>query len=103
MKQSLAPASLVIAAGLWLCSCDSHKEPAAAPVPVAATTTMIADMVREIGGANVRVTVLIPAGADPHTHEPSKKEAAEFASARLAFSNGLQLEDGASAVLEDYK
>lgn len=103
MKQCLLPASLAIAAGWWLCSCDSHKETANATLPVAATTTMIADMLRDIGGGHVRVAVLIPAGADPHTYVPSKKDATEFDQARLAFSNGLQLEDGVSAVMDDYK
>jgi manganese/zinc/iron transport system substrate-binding protein len=103
MKQYLLPAGFAIAAGLGVCSCDSRKETADARLPVAATTTMIAEMVRDIGGGHVRVAVLIPAGADPHTCEASKNEATELADAKLAFSNGLQLEEGLSAIMEDYR
>jgi ABC-type Zn uptake system ZnuABC Zn-binding protein ZnuA len=41
--------------------------PAADALDVVATTTVFADLVRQAGGAEVRVTSLVPAGGDPHT------------------------------------
>ena len=37
-------------------------------------------------------TALIPNGADPHSYEPSLRDVRDVAYARLAFTNGLLLE-----------
>ncbi len=103
MKQWLLPTSLTFGLGLALCSCDSKRNAHDGRLPVAATTTLIADMVADIGGSHVRVVTLIPATSNPHTYLLSKNESRMLNETKIAFSNGLQLEAGVSEWLEDYK
>ncbi|HEU4742681.1 MAG TPA: metal ABC transporter substrate-binding protein [Meiothermus sp.] len=64
----------------------------AQPLPVAATTGFIGDMVRSVGGERVRVTVVVPLGADPHSFEPRPSTLREVSEAGVLFANGLGLE-----------
>ncbi len=59
---------------------------------VTATTSLIGDAVREIGGSHVAVTVLMPPGTDPHTYQPGANDSVALESARLVLFNGLHLE-----------
>jgi anchored repeat ABC transporter substrate-binding protein len=61
-------------------------------VQVLATTGILADLVRHVGGARVRVTSLVPDGADPHSYEPSLRDVRNVVYADAAFSNYLLLE-----------
>jgi ABC-type Zn uptake system ZnuABC Zn-binding protein ZnuA len=60
---------------------------------VVSSTTVIADLVRNVGGDRVAVTPLAPAGADPHTFQPTPNAMKVLASARLAIFNGSGLEE----------
>ena len=96
-----APASLV-ALGLLvsLAGCDNADTGAASTGPsggggrlrVAATTTMVGDLVRRIGGDRVELKVIMGPGTDPHTYKPSPGDIAELRKADLVFYNGLHLE-----------
>ncbi|HEY2759345.1 MAG TPA: zinc ABC transporter substrate-binding protein, partial [Pirellulales bacterium] len=44
------------------------------PINVVCTTGMIADLAREIGGSQVRITQLIGDGVDPHVYKPSPRD-----------------------------
>lgn len=66
--------------------------PVLAQIPVAATTPVLADLVREVGGNRVSVVSVVPPGADPHTFEPTPGTAKALAQSRLLFANGLGLE-----------
>lgn len=63
-----------------------------APLRAVATTTVIADLVAQVGGDDVEVTSIVPPGVDPHTYEPTAREAREVARADALFVNGLALE-----------
>lgn len=67
--------------------------PAAGPLPVVASSTVIADLVRQVGGDRVSVTPLAPAGTDPHTFQPTPDSMKALAQARVAFFNGSGLEE----------
>ena len=60
---------------------------------VITTTALIADLVEEVGGEDVNVVSLVPAGADPHSYEPSLRRARDVVYADVAFSNYLLLEE----------
>ncbi|MDQ6524824.1 anchored repeat ABC transporter, substrate-binding protein [Nocardioides sp. LHD-245] len=60
---------------------------------VVTTTGLIADLVRNVGGADVNVVSLVPGGADPHSYEPSLRRARDVVYADVAFSNYLLLEE----------
>jgi zinc/manganese transport system substrate-binding protein/manganese/iron transport system substrate-binding protein len=59
---------------------------------VVATTTVFADIVRAIGGADVTVSSIIPAGVGPEDYEPRPSDAASLTDANLIVSNGLGLD-----------
>jgi manganese/zinc/iron transport system substrate-binding protein len=61
-------------------------------VNVVATTGMIADAVREVGGERVKVTGLMGAGVDPHNYEPTVRDQTAMDGADIIFYNGLHLE-----------
>jgi zinc/manganese transport system substrate-binding protein len=59
---------------------------------VVASFSILADMVRQIGGDAVSVTGLVPPDGDPHTYEPRPSDLRAVAAARLLVVNGLGLE-----------
>jgi len=48
--------------------------------------------VRKIGGALVNVSILVPAGADPHTYEPKPRQMVELSKSTLYFAVGVDFE-----------
>lgn len=68
------------------------KGPSSYPIPVTATTGMIADIVRQIGGEHVVVTGLIGEGIDPHLYKPTRSDLVALSGADMIFYNGLKLE-----------
>ncbi|MGI8907337.1 MAG: metal ABC transporter substrate-binding protein [Candidatus Sumerlaeaceae bacterium] len=58
-----------------------------------ATIFPLADWTREVGGARVHVTTLLPAGRSPHTFDPTPSEIRKLAHARLFIKVGLKMDD----------
>ncbi len=81
-------AALVTAAALMLPG-PGH---AADPIPVVATFSVIADMVRVVGGDRIALRTLVPADNDAHVFQPSPGDAQALAAARLVVTNGLGME-----------
>ena len=72
---------------------STGQEPAEArTVSVVTTANIVADWVENIGGDNVDVFSLLPAGTDPHTFQPGAQDVARVADADLVLSVGLGLE-----------
>jgi manganese/iron transport system substrate-binding protein len=63
------------------------------PLNVVTSTTVLADLVRQVGGERATVSSIIPAGRDPHTFEPAPSDAIALAGADLLVINGLGLDD----------
>lgn len=59
---------------------------------VVATTGMVADLVRHIGGTNVEVGQLMGEGVDPHLYKASTGDIAQLNAAAAIFYSGLHLE-----------
>jgi ABC-type Zn uptake system ZnuABC Zn-binding protein ZnuA len=59
---------------------------------VVATNTIVADVVRQVGGNRIQVTTLVGPGTDPHAFEPTPRDAAALADADVVFANGAGLE-----------
>jgi manganese/zinc/iron transport system substrate-binding protein len=91
--------SLVFLALLVGCGAASTSDRTEAP-KVVATTTMIGDLVRAIGGDAVQLKVMIGPGLDPHTFKPSPVDVADLKRADLVFYNGLHLEGTMVEMLE---
>lgn len=64
----------------------------AEPVPVVASFSVLADVVKQVGGADVNVTTIVGPDGDSHTYEPSPKDAQALKQAQVLFSNGVNLE-----------
>lgn len=62
------------------------------PVRVVATTGIVADLVRQIGGPRVEVAALMGPGVDPHLYHASEGDVERLAAADLVVYNGLHLE-----------
>jgi len=67
--------------------------PDGAPIVVVATTTVFADLVRNVGGPCVAVSSLVPQGGDVHTYDPTPSDLRTVAGAKLLVMNGLGLDD----------
>ncbi len=96
--RSVASVVLGVAALLSLAACGSGSSAAtdragSGAVAVVTTTTVFADIVRNVGGDLVDVTSLVPKGGDVHTFEPKPADIKTVASARLLVMNGLGLDD----------
>src|SRR3712207_9427817 len=64
----------------------------AAPIRIATTTGMIADLAENIGGERVEVVSLMGPGVDPHLYKPSAGDIRRLEEADIIFYNGLELE-----------
>ncbi|MBZ0282321.1 MAG: metal ABC transporter substrate-binding protein [Anaerolineae bacterium] len=62
------------------------------PLNVVATTTLIADVAKNVGGDWVNVSSLIPAGSDVHAFEPTPQDVLKVADANVVLVNGAGLE-----------
>lgn len=61
----------------------------AEPLPVVATFSILGDLVREVGGERVAVTVLVGPDADAHTFEPAPSDVVSVQRARRVFALGV--------------
>lgn len=78
---------------LSLAGCGAGPMPLAGDLPrVVATTSIIGDVVANVGGDAVQLTVLMRPGVDPHTYTPTPKDTAAVHDADIVFINGAGLE-----------
>lgn len=94
-----------ISIAVWLNSgCENMAVPKSSDEQkpkVVATTTHLADLVRQIAGKHVEVIPLMKAGVDPHSYRATAKDIAHLQSADLIIFHGLSLEGKMARVLED--
>jgi len=64
----------------------------AQPLPVVASFSIIADLVRVVGGSHVEVTSLVGPNTDAHVFDPTPADAKRLANAKLVVTNGLGFE-----------
>ncbi|MEO6983874.1 MAG: metal ABC transporter substrate-binding protein [Paralcaligenes sp.] len=64
----------------------------AAPLNVVASFSVLGDMVRVVGGDHIALTTIVGPNGDPHTFEPTPKDARALSQARVLFVNGLGFE-----------
>jgi ABC-type Zn uptake system ZnuABC Zn-binding protein ZnuA len=92
--------TLFLSITLLLAACSSPASSAASELQVVASTQILGDVVRQVGGATVNVTVIIPPDTDPHAYEPVPQDASRLAEADLIFVNGLGLEEALQPLLD---
>ena len=101
MKRILWIAMLTSLA-LAACSPAAPASPAASnQINILATTSLVADAVRQVGGDHIHLSILLPAGADPHSYEPAPRDVAAIADAAVVFANGAGLETWLAPIIEN--
>lgn len=70
-------------------------------MPVVTSFTVLADLVRQVGGERVSVHALVPSGADPNTFQPAPRHVVAVAESRIVFLNGLGLDRTARTVVDN--
>lgn len=64
----------------------------AEPLRVVASFSILADMVKNVGGEDIAVTTLVGADGDAHVYEPTPADAKAVGNAQLVIVNGLAFE-----------
>ena len=110
LRPNIIRTILVALAAAWLVgACGNGGQtqgatsPSAAPdaIRVVATTTVLADMVRQVGGTHVDVVSLVPPGGEVHTFDPTPSDLGTVAEAELIVMNGLGLDEWLGAIARD--
>lgn len=81
--------------------CLSINYTFAKKINIVTSTTMIADMTRQIVGDRATVRSILPIGTDPHVYEATPSDAQKVAEADLLLLNGLTLEGWLSELIEN--
>lgn len=98
------PAAGLLLAALAGCGDDAGESNAAGGgddrPTIVVTTNILGDVVGDLVGDEADVTVLMPAGADPHDFQLSAQQAAELREADVLITNGAGFEEGMLDSLE---
>jgi zinc/manganese transport system substrate-binding protein len=68
------------------------QQPPAGKIKVVASFSILADLVKNVGGERVEVAALVGANGNAHVYAPSPADARKVADARIVFVNGLGFE-----------
>lgn len=104
MKKSLSLILLVVLIGVLAIGCageDAVNDDGKYNVVV--TTTLIADVVDQIGGDYLNIESLMGPGVDPHLYKASAGDVNKMQNADIVIYNGLHLEGKMADVFENLK
>ena len=85
---------------LLVVSCGKKAKIKNGKLKVVTTTTMITDLVKNIGGDKLEVKGLMGAGVDPHLYKASEGDVSKLFNADVVIYNGLHLEGKLEEVFE---
>ena len=91
---------LVILLALSLFGCKQEKKAPSEKLKVVTTTTMITDLLLEIGGDKIDLEGLMGTGVDPHLYKASENDLTKLFEADVIFYNGLHLEGKLEDIFE---
>jgi ABC-type Zn uptake system ZnuABC Zn-binding protein ZnuA len=102
LRLGITPLAVALLSTVILAACGA---PASSPssgttLRVMTTTTVFADIVKEVGGDHVTVDSIIPAGVGPEDYEPKPDDARRLSEAELIVSNGVGLDDFLDGIVE---
>ena len=97
MKQRLYITLVFFALSVISCKKESQEN---SKINVVTTTTMITDLVKNIGGEHINLQGLMGAGVDPHLYKASAGDVTKLSRADVIFYNGLHLEGKLVEVFE---
>jgi len=94
-----SPVLLLLLAALLLGACADESGDGG-EVKGVATTTQVADLVRNVGGRRAEVDGILRPEADPHDYEPRPSDAAALADADVVFSSGGEVDEWLGELVE---
>jgi len=84
-----------------ICSCVSQNDGfSSEKIKVVTTVAPLEEFVKSVGGDRVKVSVMVPPGAEPHTFEPTPSQMRQVAEADLYVQNGAGLEYWMDRILQ---
>lgn len=89
---------LMVVLSLLLSACTvatpspQQAEETARPLKVVVTYSVLGDLIRQVAGDRIELTVLVGADGDPHVYEPTPRDAIALQEADILFENGLEFE-----------
>lgn len=81
----------------------AEQEKSEGKIKITATTTMLADLAKQIGGDEVEVTGLMGPGIDPHLYQASAGDINILQKAEIALYNGVHLEGKMGDIFQSLK
>jgi len=84
---------------IFLFACKAPTK-SSGKLKVVVTTSMLTDLVKNIGGDLIDLQGLMGAGVDPHLYKASEGDVSKLFNADVIFYNGLHLEGKLVAVFE---
>jgi len=90
---------LILLAIVLISSCKQEKQ-SDGKLNVVTTTSMITDLVKNIGGDLINLEGLMGSGVDPHLYKASEGDVSKLSNADIIFYNGLHLEGKLVEVFE---
>jgi ABC-type Zn uptake system ZnuABC Zn-binding protein ZnuA len=70
-------------------------------IVILTSTTLLADLTRNIAGERLAVDSLLPVGADPHSYQPVPQDAAKISKSKVLIINGAGYEHFLESLLEN--
>jgi ABC-type Zn uptake system ZnuABC Zn-binding protein ZnuA len=95
---ALVLTGVVVTAG---CGDDDSDSTASTYVGVVATSTQVADFVRNVAGDRVSVHQILPPNADPHGYEPRPSDAEAVAESQIIFRSGGDVDEWMSGLIDN--
>lgn len=91
----------VVALSIACGGAPKEADEASGRLRVVATTSIVGDLVRSIGGDVLELETLMGAGVDPHLYKPSAGDVRKMAAAQVLVYSGLHLEGKMTDVLAE--
>lgn len=89
---------MISLAGLPGCNSVTSQQ---SKINVVATTTIVGDIVSNIGGENIDLTVIIGKGVDPHDYQATSADSVVLDNADIIFYSGGGVEEGLETTLSE--
>ncbi|MCQ2440548.1 MAG: metal ABC transporter substrate-binding protein [Clostridia bacterium] len=93
--------SLILIILLLLCGCTKNQKEVNNKIKAVTTIYPLYDFVRAVGGDNVDVTLLIPAGGEVHSYEPTPSDIKAIYDADCFFYIGGESDSWVERILSD--
>jgi ABC-type Zn uptake system ZnuABC Zn-binding protein ZnuA len=96
----LLPLLAALALALGACG-QAPAQTAGGRLKVVASTSIVADVVRQVSGDRIDLSTLVPIGTDAHSFAPAPQDVAMVTSARLVFVSGAGYESFLAPLLQN--